>query len=185
MLSTPSRITADIRRLCRKIGGLGEPFFVDVSPRADSVLDDCFMDVRRQVDEQGGSIQHGWTIWEWPGIAAEGEFHAVWRKPDGCFLDVAKKKDREQRILFAPDLARVFAGSRIDTVRMAIGRDPLIKEWIRANDELQRVIGHKMKGVPIGEEVFLEGTDYDIYERAQLLGLDLMQTRAARRGKRQ
>ena len=68
---------------------------------------------------------------------------------------------------------------------MAIGRDPLIKEWIRANEELQRVMSHKMKGVPVGEEVFLEGTDYDIYERVQLLYLDLMEIHAERKIKHQ
>jgi len=89
--------------MCRKIGGLDEPVSVDVSSRTDSGRDDCFIDVRRQVDEHGGSIQHGWTIWEWPGISAKGEFHAVWRKPDGQLLDVTQKKDGESRIVFAPD----------------------------------------------------------------------------------
>ena len=181
MFSTPSRITADVRRLCRQIGGLGEPFFVDVLARSDSIGGDCFGDVSKQTDEHGGSIQHGWAIWEWLGIASEGEFHAIWRKPDGSFLDVTKKKDREERILFAPDLSRVFEGRRMESVHTAIGRDPLIKEWIREKEKLQRVISRNLIGVPIGEEVFLTGKDYDIYERVQLLEFDIMQTRCARR----
>jgi len=184
MLSTPSRITADVRRLCRRIGQVSEPVFVEVGHPVDSRLNDCFMDVRMQVDDHGGSIQHGWTIWEWPGVFSEAEFHAVWRTPEGRLLDVTKKKDGEDRILFAPDPYRVFENKRIDNIRMVIGRDPRIKELLQLHERFQRLINRKMQGVPFGSPIVIEGEAYDIRERAAQLEFELMQSRDARRGKR-
>jgi len=181
MLSTPSRITADIRRLCRRIGGLDESVFVEVSPRASSPLANCFMDVRMQVEKRGGSIQHGWTLWEWPGIFAEGEFHAVWRSPDGLLLDVSPKQDGERRILFAPDPKRVFVERRVDNIRMPIGRDPRIIELIAVNEQFQRHVSRLMQGVPFGTPFVIEGEACDLRERAAQLEMALMQSRDARR----
>ena len=154
---------------------------MDVAQRTDSEVDDCFMDVRRQVDEHGGSVQHGWMIWEWPGISAEGVFHAVWRKPDDQLLDVAFKKDGESRILFAPDTKRVFDQRRIPTIRMAIGRDPRIKQWIEINERFDRLVSRQMRGVPFGTEVIIEGKAFDLRKQADLLSLAFAESREARR----
>jgi hypothetical protein len=181
MMTTPSHISADIRRLCRKIGDIGEPIFVDVSALPDSSGADCFIDVQKQVQAYGGSIQHGWTIWDWPGISVEGEFHAVWKKPDGQLLDITKKFDGETRILFAPDPTRVFSNRRVDTVRMAVGKDPRIKEWFDIHERLQKIIGDMMRGVPFGTPLVLKGKAYDLHERAAQLQNELLHSRDARR----
>lgn len=181
LLTTPSRVTADIRKLCRRIGGLEEPLFVDVTPRPDSEVDDCFQCVQRQVSEQGGWLQHGWMLWEWPGISAEGTFHAVWRRPDGSLLDVNRKQDDEPRILFAPDKQRIFEGQRVDTVRVAIGRNPKIKEWIDLNNRFDRIISRRIRNVPFGTEFVVEGEALELRRRAVALSIELYYSREARR----
>jgi hypothetical protein len=167
--------------MCRKIGGLDEPVFVDVSPRADSGGDDCFMCVRRHVDEHGGSIQHGWTIWEWPGISAEGEFHAVWRKPDGQLLDVTQKKDRESRIVFAPDPKRVFENRRVASIRMAIGRNPRILRWIELNERYDKLVSRAFQNVSFGTKVVIKGEVVDLRHQLGLLSIELEESRESRR----
>lgn len=184
MLTTPKRISADIRRLCKRIARIDEPSFVDVRARSDSRADDCFIDAQRQVAEFGGNIQHGWMIWEWPGIMAEGVFHAVWRKPDGSLLDIARKTDGETRILFAPDQNRVFSGTRIDNVRYAIGTDSRIKEYIDVSEKYQRYVRRTASGVPFGTSIVIEGVGYDLHERKQELELALLGSRNARRANR-
>lgn len=181
MVATPQRITVEMHRLCRKIGGVEVPLFVDVLPRSDSGVDDCFMDVRRQVESHGGCIQHGWMLWEWPGIFAEGVFHAVWRKPDGQLLDVAMKPDGEKRILFAPDFHRNFTERRVGNVRMQIGRDPRIKEYIEINEKYDRLVNRLMNGLPFGTPFVICGEAYDLRERAERLQIEFMASREARR----
>lgn len=183
-VTTPSRITADVRRLCRRLGSVSEPVFVDVSAsRATSQedFDDCFHDVQREVEKSGGNIQYGWTIWEWPGIFIEAEFHAVWRRTDGELLDVTPKKDGEERILFVPDLVRVFSGKQIDNVRVAIGRDPRIKQLLRLQEDIHRRIRRQMQGISFRTQFEVEPETALLMKRAAGLELELTQSRDARR----
>lgn len=181
MLSTPLRITADIRRLSRRIGGVEEPVFVPVRSRADSKLDDCFMDVHRQVEQLGGAIQHGWTIWEWPGIFAEAEFHAVWCSPEGELVDVAAKRHEETTILLTPDPTRVFKERRVPNVRFAISRDPRVKQFFELHDRYGKLMDEQMKGVPFGTKFVLRGEPLNIQERIAHLQMELINSRDARR----
>ena len=139
------------------------------------------MDVRRQVEEHGGSIQHGWTIWEWPGISAEGEFHAVWRKPDGQLLDVTQKKDGESRIVFAPDPKRVFEERRVPNIRMAIGRNPRILRWIEMNERYDRFVSRALQDVPFGTQVVIKGEAVDLRHQLDALSIELAESRESRR----
>jgi hypothetical protein len=181
MLSTPSRITADIRRLCHRIGGVHLPVFVSVKARNDSNLSDCFMDVQKQVDEHGGTVQHGWTIWEWPGIFAEGEFHAVWRSPEGELIDVSSKGHGETTILFAADPKRIFKERRVPNVRFAISRDPRVKELFGLHDRYGKLLDELMKDVPFGTQFVLRGEPVEIQKRIARLQFELMRSRDARR----
>lgn len=62
----------------------------------------------------GGSIQHGWSMREQPQVYAEAAFHAVWRNSDGSLIDVTPRADEQMRILFLPDLKRVWEGERLN-----------------------------------------------------------------------
>jgi len=183
MMTTPAHITADIRRLCRIIRGLDEPEFVEVMPRSNSGVDNCFIDVRKHATENGGSLQHGWMIWEWPGISAEGVFHAVWRRPDGRLLDITKKQDGERRILFAPDPKRVFADRQVGSIRIAIGRDPRIREWIDINDRLFRILRKQARftGIQFETEIVVRGEAYELRKKSLELQRKLMHSSDARR----
>ena len=181
MLTTPSRVTSDIRRLCRRIGSIEPPEFVRVAARSDSEMDDCFMDVQKQVDEFGGEIQHGWTIWIWPGIFAEGEFHAVWRSPQGELVDVSRKKHRESAIMFAADHHRIFRERRVPNVRMAISNDPMVKQLFSLHDRYQKIVGDLMKDLPFGSKIVIEGQPVEIQKQIAHLQYLLQNSRDARR----
>ena len=180
MMTTPSRITSDIRKLCRKFGTADDPVFVAVTPRADSLHGDCFVDVDRQVSEHGGSSQHGWLIWEWPGVMVEGEFHAVWRAEDSTLVDVTVKQDGETRILFAPDRERRFAERRVFTVRHAIANDPRVAEFISTAERFERLSDERFRD-RFGERVVMGPDLVALRMRMQLLGQQISQARYARR----
>ena len=157
------------------------PMFVEARSLPTAIEDDCFINVQKQVAAKGGEIQHGWTIWEWPGIALDAEFHAVWRSLDGSFLDVSPKKDGETRIVFLPDSQRVFKGERVDNIRHAVGHDPRIKEWIHAHEQFQKALDVLMKGMPFGTRFHLDEKTSLLHERCARLEIALTQSRAALR----
>jgi hypothetical protein len=129
MLTTPAEIGLAVAQL-RERFALGEAIWVPVRSRRDSVRQDCFKDVERQVAENGGEIIYGWQIWEWPRMMIEGEFHAVWRSPGGEIIDITIKPDGEERILFIPDPTRVYSGRQLDNIRLALWDYHLVHEYI-------------------------------------------------------
>ena len=139
MLTTPLTINANVLRLREKIGITTEPVFVPVSLTDGNKIDDCFPNVKRKIANDGGSIQHGWMIWEWPGQLVEGEFHAVWVAPDGNYVDITPKPDGERRILFIPDPDRVYEDDYVDTIRLPLTDDPAILLTIQFNEEMQQL----------------------------------------------
>lgn len=180
MMTSPDRITVHVRKLCRKLGNVGEPVFVDVHPRLDSDVNDCFCDVERQVAEAGGSVQYGWLIWEMPGVFIEGEFHAVWKKPDGVLLDVSFKRDGETKVCFVSDNERMFKEQRVPTIRHAISDDPLVKRFITISSRFQSNVARKYH-VPFGSPINFDAEDRALEREIQILGVQMSQLRAARR----
>src|SRR5882672_6074126 len=44
--------------------------------------------ISEKIRTDGGSIQFGWRVREWPGVLLTAEFHAVWVDPDGTLVDI-------------------------------------------------------------------------------------------------
>ena len=170
---TPRTINSHIRRLCARLGIGWKPQYLPVIARADSGFLDCFSDVARQVAEHGGAIVCGWQLWEFPRILVEAEFHAVWRRPNGALVDVQHKLDGEREILFVEDRTRTFTGVRVDNVRLAVGKDPLIAEFIAGNEEFQRVFNERHGGKPPGL-VKLEPDLARMYKALELTQVELI-----------
>lgn len=141
MLFPPRSIHKHVQNLRKMISSSGEPTWVDVAPDPKAEIDECFLNVRKRINVLGGDIQHGWCIWERPGLFIEGEFHGVWKSPNGQLLDVTPKRNGVQRILFVVDPIRTFdetAFTRIDNIRMAISDHPSVKRLIETAEAYQR-----------------------------------------------
>ena len=120
MQTTPERLDSTVLHFCSSIRPEAAPVYVPVVADRQAVPRNCYLNVKRRVAEEGGSILHGWTIWYEPGRFIEAEHHAVWVSPDGRHLDVTPHVDGETRILFLPDPERVWTGCPIASVRRAI-----------------------------------------------------------------
>lgn len=112
-ITLPEAITDEIEAFCSELVPLARASYVDVKPAPKAVLNDCFVNVHRFAERNGGSICYGWLILEWPGALLEAMFHAVWRAADGELLDVTPTADGECRILFLPDDTRTYAGEQV------------------------------------------------------------------------
>ena len=138
MMTTPKEIGETVK-LLRERFNLAEAVWVPSRPRKDSIVQDCYKDVERQVGEFGGEIIYGWEIWEWPRIMIEAEFHAVWKSPTMELIDVTIKPDGEQQIVFIPDATRTYNARQIDNLRLALWNHNLVHEFIQVGEQLYRL----------------------------------------------
>ena len=132
---TPSASSPFVQKLCARLSSGQTPVTLAVTPEIDADVRYCFQNVERKIARDGGSIQHGWQIWEVPGLWLEAEFHAVWRTPDGQLVDITPKGDSTSHILFLPDTRRIYEGQQVNNEYLPISKDPRVQEVIRIKDE--------------------------------------------------
>ncbi|WP_105421834.1 hypothetical protein [Neorhizobium sp. T25_27] len=63
--------------------------------------DFCHVSVKDAVMKGGGRRVHGWALWEFESHIV-GNFHSIWERPDGTFVDVTPPKVGT-KVIFAPD----------------------------------------------------------------------------------
>lgn len=136
--TTPKKIDAAIRAFGLSIKPRGSLFYVDVKPMAGTEPHECFNNVRRCVEKDGGTETFGWAIWSWPGVFVEAEHHSVWQKADGSFCDPTPTPQGETRILFLEDSSAIYdftTDRRRDNVRAPLRQDVAIAEYLAASAE--------------------------------------------------
>jgi len=137
---TPPVITEPIQTLCRELDASQEPGYVPVRQSRGSKSLECFVNVRRKVAKDGGRIQFGWTIWEWPGVMIEAERHANWISPRGNEIDITPKPSGISEILFLPTNTWTYdyrrRAKRFHNIRRPVVDDPLVVEFIRISEQI-------------------------------------------------
>lgn len=133
---TPSAICPKIKVLASSINvDVNEATYIDVIPESDAKLIECFPNVHKKIESDGGSIVHGWAIWEFPGVYVESEFHSVWQSPNGTLVDITPRAMPVSRILFIPDHTRKFEGWQINNSRVQISNDSSVIEYLHLLDK--------------------------------------------------
>ena len=150
-MTTPTTITDEIRQFCHTLVPGAEPVFVEFEPSSFAVQDECYDNVNALVNERGGKMLLGWTIWEWPGILLEGLSHAVWEGENGNLVDPTPKADGESRILFLPDRTAIDSGEVIPSRHHPLCDWPEVAQYVdvsRQYGELQRQYHPQYGGIP-------------------------------------
>ncbi len=88
-----------ITTVSRRITG-GVPILVPNRPERWAKEDQCFVNVKRQIDEHGGSGQCGWLFQELMGILVA-VHHQVWRSPEGEAICITPQN--EMLTVMGPD----------------------------------------------------------------------------------
>jgi hypothetical protein len=125
----PKIIKPYVVSFCRSIVAEPQPIYVPVRTVPGAPKDDCFSIVPQHISRHGGEQIIGWTIWEWPRVYIEAEFHTVWQQPDGTVVDLTPKIVPMPRILFLPDPRRSYKGRQVDNIRKPLNHDPAIKRF--------------------------------------------------------
>ncbi|MDP2668493.1 MAG: zinc chelation protein SecC [bacterium] len=133
---TANAVSPDIISLCKKIAPGQRAVYLKIEPIAHSIVNECYENVARAIKQKGGTIQHGWQLWEtMPGVMAEAEFHATWRDADGNLHDITPKEAPGiTEILFLPDPSKIYSGRQIDNIRLALKDDPLVHAFIKTSE---------------------------------------------------
>jgi len=137
--TTPLSLNPNVYLLRKTIGLETEPVFVPVLPEPFYKSNHCFQNVAAKIEKNGGSMQHGWMVWETPNKLIEGEFHAVWVSADGELVDVTPKPDGEKKILFIPDPIRIWDKKPVPSFRLALCDEPAIRKGIEHAEWVEKL----------------------------------------------
>lgn len=129
--TTPEAIDDTLRTFAAEaLSPTEDPVFVPVETDADSLPLDCFSNVQRRIQRQGGGKRRGWVVWQHGDSMIEAEFHCVWVAPDGRLVDVTPH-DGESLVVFVPDKT-VRATAREQNRRRALRPDKEIEDKIKS-----------------------------------------------------
>ena len=126
----PLEFDVGVKRLCSEIAPESRPQIVRCEPHQDGEVSECFPNVQKYIATNGGELVHGWAIWDWCGEMMEGEFHAVWKSPNGDLIDITPRILPLKWIMFIPDPKTVFEGFQVNNKRVALTDNPLIHRVI-------------------------------------------------------
>lgn len=114
-----------------------EPIRLDVEAIEGGVINECFDNVRKAIQQKGGVASYGWKLCETlPGVMIEAEFHAVWVDELGALHEVSPQAtlldgSAHSETLFVPDPSRTDNGRQVNNLRIALNKDPLIQKFIK------------------------------------------------------
>jgi len=137
-MSIPDPNTSSTQRLIQQLSPGEQPFRVDIDPPHWAEKLGCVDIVRRLVSESGGECILGWALWEWPGVLVEGEFHAVWRKQDGLYVDATPRNSGDSYVLFLPDPKAVVDTWQKDNVRLPLAKRREVLDFINIKERIYR-----------------------------------------------
>lgn len=151
--TTPIRVTDKIMQLCSGIVSDAVPEYVPVAAQEWGLPSECFPNVERMVQENGGQQVNGWAIWQWANIIVEAEAHSMWKSPEGALIDITPHDNGERQILFLRDDSMVYSGQSIENVRLAITGSPLAAELVDLGNKIDGVMCSYAPGteIPLSE----------------------------------
>lgn len=165
----PIEVSEKALELCERIAPGRRPIFLAIKSDAACTPNNCFENVRRRVEKEGGRIQYGWALWEWPKVFVEAEHHAVHEPAAGpSWLDITPCAEGSHRRLFLPDDHAPYTfhneGLRHDNIRMALSDDPDIDEFFKAAKKRSDFY-NRLPGIGEIEISSLEEREFEKLER--------------------
>lgn len=128
-MTSPIKITGQVRQLIDKIGSEYEHEIIPVRPDPAAIPGNCYYNVQDKVTRNGGSLVYGWAVWL-SDFICEGEHHAVWEDADGNLVDITPPRIPLNEMLFIPDDRFSYEGKHIANIRSSVVENPLVDHII-------------------------------------------------------
>lgn len=138
-MKSPREITENTETFAKSIVADGELFFIQSKPLKGEQLLECYDTVENYVATHGGERILGWCFFDWPRVLLMAELHAVWKRPDGSFLDIAPHQAKQTKILFLPDPFAVVPRVQEPNRYYPVNDDPAIQAYIDLEDEVYQL----------------------------------------------
>lgn len=162
---TPAEVSRELAMLCAILVPDGKPTYVPVRPEQNTPPNECFPLVDAAISQHGGSPILGWSLWEFPGVFVEAEFHAVWASPSRELIDVTPKNRPVERVLFLPNKELTYSGRQVNNVRRPVSTDPFVADYLSTFDAEFELLN---RGARADQHGVIELTDAEADEYASL-----------------
>lgn len=105
------------------------PMIVEIQPEPGARENNCFNNVANKVASSGGSVCYGWAILSQVHIL-EAEKHAIWKTPDGRYIDITPRSLPITAIPFLIDDEFEYTGQSVGNVRLNVTDNCVVDDWI-------------------------------------------------------
>ena len=121
------------------ISSSASPIIVPVKVENNSEINDCFVSVEKKIQRDGGNSILGWALRK-EQFLMSAEFHAIWKSPQGEFLDITPKgflvphgQDimiSTDKIMFVIAPHASYEGKQVPNVNINMSGNPLVDDII-------------------------------------------------------
>lgn len=134
---TPLKLSEDIINIC-KSNDISDLFYMPRQPKDDCEAGDCFKNVKKYVDNYGGSLIMGWGITIRRNLYVECEAHAVWQAPDGQIIDITPPSyDNGTQTLYSHQIDMPV--KKTPSRYLPITKSELVKEYIELRNQFEQI----------------------------------------------
>lgn len=124
-----AQIQAYFETLFNRIDAKFYPINVEIRPEPGALENNCFGNVARKVELSGGSACYGWAILPQMHML-EAEKHAVWRTPDGAYIDITPRPLPINTLQFVIDDEFEYHGQIVGNIRINVTENSVVDDWI-------------------------------------------------------
>jgi hypothetical protein len=159
MYKPPNRINRRILFLLEKMSIDATPVFVYVKPEKWALVNECFPNVNRMVNENGGNMILGWALYE-SDILVEAMYHAIYKTPNNELIDITPNVCSFPKILFVEDRNSPYTGATRDNFRVNPSGNPLVDDFIHIYEAEHKIKNYKERAYT--NEIKLHKFEFDI-----------------------
>lgn len=134
---SPKEENQFVKKLLGKINSEFEPEQVPVIIEKYSERLNCFRNVDRKVELDGGKVHYGWVIYQ-TNILCEAERHAVWENENEELIDITPREIDFDQIMFVSDNDFEYRGQIIDNYRVNITKNKVVDHFIKVCETLSK-----------------------------------------------
>jgi hypothetical protein len=135
IFNSPKEETQFVKKLLEKINSEFLPEQISLRIEEYSEKLNCFNNVDRKVELDGGKVHYGWAIYQ-TNILCEAERHAVWENEDKELIDITPREVDFEQIMFVSDNDFEYKGQIIDNYRINITKNKVVDHFIKVCETL-------------------------------------------------
>jgi hypothetical protein len=138
---SPNKITLQVIKLLEEFDGIKyEIVYVPIKTESTSIKSECYNNVAKKIQVDGGRIRYGWAIYD-NDFFIEAEKHAIWESPTGSLIDVSVSNSKNiNQIMFMID--DVNDGVFVPNIRYNYSGLKMIDDYFIMYDILDALVLH-------------------------------------------